>query len=78
MSDDQDEIEIILEPKTGPIDHAYAQMLVQSLNPEEVLIMAENFKRPKRSLSFEEEIFPVVDETNEIEQPTALGEKLVL
>merc|ERR1739838_497066 len=54
MSVDQDEIEIILEPNTDPINHAYAQMLIQSLNPEE-------------------EILPVVDETNEIEQPTVLA-----
>merc|ERR1712021_256702 len=77
MSVDQDEIEIILEPDTDPINHAYAQMLIQSLFPEEVLLMAENFKKEKRSkrqsLSFEEEIFPVVDETNEIEQPTVLA-----
>jgi len=85
MSDDQDEIEIILLPKTNPIDHAYAQMLAQSSNPEEVLLLAETIKtKPKRSprqrrqsLSFEEEaimqqIFPVVDEINEIEQPTTL------
>jgi len=88
MSDDQDEIEIILQPETNPIDHAYAQMLAQSLNPEEVLLLAETIKKPKRSpqgptrrrrqsLTFEEEaimqqIFPVVDEINEIEQPTTL------
>jgi len=85
MSDDQDEIEIILLPMTNPIDHAYAQMLAQSSNPEEVLILAETIKKkPKestrqrrQSLSFEEEaimqqIFPVVDEINEIEQPTTL------
>jgi len=85
MSEDQDEIEIILLPMTNPIDHAYAQMLAQSSNPEEVLILAETIKKkPKestrqrrQSLSFEEEaimqqIFPVVDEINEIEQPTTL------
>jgi hypothetical protein len=76
MSVDQDEIEIILEPETDPINHAYAQMFAGSSNPEEILLMAENFKKEKRSkrqsLSFEEEIFPVVDETNEIEQPTVL------
>lgn len=88
MSDDQDEIEIILQPETNPIDHAYAQMLAQSSNPEEVLLLAETIKKkPKRSaeegrptrqaITFEEEaimqqIFPVVDEINEIEQPTTL------
>merc|ERR1712172_372463 len=64
MSVDQDEIEIILEPETDPINHAYAQMFAGSSNPEEVLLMAENFK---------EEKFPVVDETNEIVQPTVLA-----
>merc|ERR1739844_453488 len=81
MSVDQDEIEIILEPETDPINHAYAQMFAGSSNPEEVLLMAENFKKEKRSkrqsISFEEEaimqeIFPVSDEINEIEQPTVL------
>jgi len=88
MSEDQDEIEIILLPMTNPIDHAYAQMLALSSNPEEVLILAETIKKkPKestrqrrQSLSFEEEaimqqIFPVVDEINEIEQPTTLTVK---
>jgi len=67
MSDDQDEIEEIPKPIQGPIDHAYAQMLAQSLNPEETLLLAETIKsRPKRqSLSFEEEI-------NEIEQSASL------
>jgi len=78
MSVDQDEIEIIFEPKTAPIDHAFAQMLTQSSNPEEVLNMAEKLQRPKRqSLSFDEEeimqqIFPVDVEYNEIQQPAIL------
>merc|ERR1711935_336417 len=67
----------VTEEPAPIVNEAYAQMLIQSLNPEEVLLMAENFQKEKRSkrqsLSFEEEIFPVVDETNEIEQPTVLA-----
>ena len=48
MSVDQDEIEVILQPNSDPIEHAYAQMFSQSSNPEEVLLLAETIKRPKR------------------------------
>jgi len=48
MSDTQDGIEVIPRPIQGPVDHAYAQMISQSSNPEEVLLLAETIKRPKR------------------------------
>ena len=84
MSVDQDEIEVILQPNSDPIEHAYAQMFSQSSNPEEVLLMAETIKKTeetnrtkRQSISFEEEaimqeIFPVEDEENEIDQPIVL------
>ena len=84
MSVDQDEIEVILQPNSDPIEHAYAQMFSQSSNPEEVLLMAETIKKTEKtnrtkrqSISFEEEaimqeIFPVEDEENEIVQPIVL------
>jgi len=48
MSETQDGIEVIPRPIQGPVDHAYAQMISQSSNPEEVLLLAETIKRPKR------------------------------
>merc|ERR1712037_412202 len=110
MSENQIGIEAIPEPRQGPVDSAYAQMIAQSSNPMAVLLLAENIKRPKRqaeteiaaeaveevepkteivepaggygrkkrqAITFEEEaimqqIFPVQDDINEIEQTASL------
>ena len=37
----------------GPVDSAYAQMIAQSSNPMEVLLLAESIKRPKRQAETE-------------------------
>merc|ERR1712223_1852985 len=65
MSDDQDGIEEIPEPRQGPVDSAYAQMISQSSNPEEVLLLAETIKRPKRQSENEAEVEPVVEPATE-------------
>merc|ERR1711971_1014626 len=53
MSEDQVGIEAIPEPRQGPVDSAYAQMIAQSSDPMAVLLLAENIKRPKRQAETE-------------------------
>merc|ERR1711997_40134 len=72
MSDDQDGIEEIPEPRQGPVDSAYAQMIAQSSNPEEVLLLAETIKRPKRQSENVAEVETEVEPATEVDEPAPI------
>jgi len=74
MSEDQVGIEAIPEPRQGPVDAAYAQMIAQSSNPMEVLLLAENIKRPKRQAETEiaAEAVEDVEPKTEIAEPAPI------
>merc|ERR1712203_667765 len=74
MSEDQVGIEAIPEPRQGPVDSAYAQMIAQSSNPMAVLLLAENIKRPKRQAETEiaAEAVEEVEPKTEIAEPAPI------
>merc|ERR1712037_963679 len=74
MSEDQVEIEAIPEPRQGPVDSAYAQMIAQSSDPMAVLLLAENIKRPKRHAETEiaAEAVEEVEPKTEIAEPAPI------
>merc|ERR1712153_252517 len=74
MSEDQVGIEAIPEPRQGPVDSAYAQMIAQSSNPMEVLLLAESIKRPKRQAETEiaAEAVEEVEPNTEIAEPAPI------
>merc|ERR1739838_1025443 len=67
-------IEAIPEPRQGPVDSAYAQMIAQSSNPMAVLLLAENIKRPKRQAETEiaAEAVEEVEPKTEIAEPAPI------
>merc|ERR1712037_1097070 len=74
MSENQIGIEAIPEPRQGPVDSAYAQMIAQSSNPMAVLLLAENIKRPKRQAETEiaAEAVEEVEPKTEIVEPAPI------
>jgi len=74
MSEDQVGIEAIPEPRQGPVDSAYAQMIAQSSDPMAVLLLAENIKRPKRQAETEiaAEAVEEVEPKTEIAEPAPI------